>query len=52
MRGPLVKLVIGLVACDLVVRIRFHNPRQQGPKVYSLHAPEVECIGRGKARAP
>jgi hypothetical protein len=23
-----------------------------GPKVYSLHAPEVECIDRGKARAP
>src|SRR5205814_9782461 len=25
--------------------------RSQG-KVYSLHAPEVECIGKGKARAP
>jgi len=23
--------------------------RQRGPKVYSLHAPEVECIGKGKA---
>ncbi len=23
-----------------------------GPQVYALHAPEVECIGRGKARAP
>src|SRR5205085_955442 len=23
-----------------------------GPKVYSLHAHEVECIGKGKARAP
>ena len=23
--------------------------RQRGPKVYSWHAPEVECIGRGKA---
>ena len=21
-------------------------------KVYALHAPEVECIGKGKARAP
>ena len=21
----------------------------RGPKVYSLHAPEVECIGKGKA---
>ena len=23
-----------------------------GPRVYSLHAPEVECIGKGKAHAP
>jgi transposase, IS5 family len=22
---------------------------QRGPKVYSLHAPDVECIGKGKA---
>jgi IS5 family transposase len=22
------------------------------PKVYSLHAPDIECIGKGKARAP
>jgi IS5 family transposase len=22
------------------------------PKIYALHAPEVECIGKGKARAP
>ena len=26
--------------------------RQRGPKVYSLHAPEVECIGEGKAHRP
>jgi len=26
--------------------------RQRGKKVYSLHAPEVECIGKGKAHAP
>jgi transposase, IS5 family len=26
--------------------------RQRGRKVYALHAPEVECIGKGKARAP
>ena len=25
---------------------------QRGPKVYSLHAPEVECIGKGKAHRP
>jgi IS5 family transposase len=28
------------------------KPRQRGPKVYSLHAPEVECIGKGKAHRP
>jgi IS5 family transposase len=34
------------------VRVRLQDHRQRGPKVYSLHAPEVECIGKGKARAP
>ena len=28
------------------------DQHQRGPKVYALHAPEVECIGKGKARAP
>src|SRR5205085_12189457 len=36
----------------LAVRVRFQDHRQRGPKVYSLYAPEVECIGKGKARAP
>jgi IS5 family transposase len=36
----------------LAVKVRFQNQRQRRPKVYSLHAPEVECIGKGKARAP
>ena len=26
--------------------------RARGPKVYSLHAPEVECIGKGKPHKP
>jgi transposase, IS5 family len=26
--------------------------RQDAPKVYALHAPEVECIGKGKAHKP
>ena len=26
--------------------------RQKGGKIYSLHAPEVECIGKGKAHKP
>jgi hypothetical protein len=36
----------------LAVRVRFQDHRQRGPKVYALHAPEAECIGKGKARAP
>jgi IS5 family transposase len=36
----------------LAVRVRFQDHQQRGPKVYALHAPEVECIGKGKARAP
>src|SRR5215468_8268907 len=36
----------------LAVRVRFQDHRQRGPKVYALHDPEVECIGKGKARAP
>lgn len=35
---------------------RAERIRQQGPKdkdkLYALHAPEVECIGKGKARQP
>ena len=37
---------------DLASRVRQQEQRQRGPKIYSLHAPEVECIGKGKARAP
>ena len=33
-------------------QIRSQRPRQRGWKLYSFHAPEVECIGKGKARAP
>jgi transposase, IS5 family len=36
----------------LAGRVRAQEQRQRGPKVYSLHAPEVECIGKGKPRAP
>jgi hypothetical protein len=30
---------------------RFAQQRQRGWKLYSFHAPEVECIGKGKASA-
>jgi IS5 family transposase len=37
---------------DLAIKVRHQDQRQRGPKVYALHALEVECIGKGKARAP
>src|SRR6202011_4701952 len=37
---------------SLAQRVREQQQRQRGPKVYSLHAPEVECIGKGKAHRP
>ncbi len=33
-------------------RVREQNRHQRGRKIYSLHAPEVECIGKGKAHRP
>jgi transposase, IS5 family len=33
-------------------QIRSQQQRQRGWKLYSFHAPEVECIGQGKASAP
>jgi IS5 family transposase len=37
---------------SLARRVRDQDRRQRGPKVYSLHAPEVECIGKGNAHRP
>jgi len=33
-------------------QVRRQRQRQRGWKLYSLHAPEVECIGKGKAHRP
>ena len=33
-------------------QVRRRRQRQRGWKLCSLHAPEVECIGKGKARGP
>lgn len=33
-------------------RVRNQRQRRHGWKMYSLHAPEIECIGKGKARRP
>src|SRR6059036_3273748 len=48
--GALEAAFIKLLA--LARRVREQQQRQRGPKVYSLHAPEVECIGKGKAHRP
>jgi len=37
---------------NLAGRVLDQRQRQRGRKIYSLHAPEVECIGKGKAHAP
>lgn len=37
---------------DLALKVMFQDQRRRGRKVYALHAPEVECIGKGKARSP
>ena len=37
---------------SLAWRVRDQRRKQRGKKIYSLHAPEVECIGKGKAHRP
>lgn len=37
---------------SLARTVRDQKQHQHGYKVYSLHAPEVECIGKGKAHKP
>ena len=37
---------------SLAQSVRHQRQRQRGKKIYSLHAPEVECIGKGKAHRP
>lgn len=37
---------------SLAQRVREQYRGQRGHKVYALHAPEVECIGKGKAHKP
>jgi IS5 family transposase len=37
---------------SLARRVCAQERGQRGPKIYSLHAPEVECIGKGKAHKP
>jgi len=37
---------------SLAFRVRHQRQHQRGRKVYSLHAPEVECIAKGKVHRP
>jgi IS5 family transposase len=37
---------------SLARRVKEQRRGERGRKVYSLHAPEVECIGKGKAHKP
>jgi IS5 family transposase len=40
------------IALARASQIRSQQQRQRGYKLYSFHAPETECIGKGKASAP
>jgi IS5 family transposase len=51
-RGDDDRTAIFARSLHLAGRIHRQEQRQRGPKVYSLHAPEVECIGKGKAHRP
>lgn len=37
---------------SMASQLRHQKKRQEGRKIYSLHAPETECIGKGKAHKP
>jgi len=45
------EIVLGRMLA-LARRVLDQKQLQRGRKVYSLHAPEVECIGKGKAHRP
>jgi transposase, IS5 family len=40
------------LASRVMVQKKRQDKKTEGRKVYSLHAPEVECIGKGKAHMP
>ena len=51
-RGLTCEAHFALTALLPAVRVKDQRRGDRGPKVYSLHAPEVECIGKGKAHKP
>lgn len=46
------KEMIFAQALSLALTIRQQQQRQRGKKIYSYHAPEVECIAKGKSHRP
>jgi len=50
--ADLLKEIVLSRMLSLSQRVLDQKQRQAGPKIYSLHAPEVECIGKGKAHRP
>ena len=50
--GSITLKAIFLRPLHLASRVLAQDRHHRGRKVYSLHAPEVECIGKGKAHAP
>ncbi|MBO4228606.1 IS5 family transposase, partial [Bradyrhizobium neotropicale] len=49
--GRLEQMVFGRIL-PLARQVREQTQCRRGPKVYALHAPEVECIGKGKPHRP
>ena len=43
---------VSSTAISKAAQFRSQKQRQRGWKLYSWHAPETECIGKGKARTP
>ena len=51
-KGDAAKEAVFARMLSLSHSVREQRQRQRGKKIYSLHAPEVECIGKGKAHRP
>jgi transposase, IS5 family len=51
-KGDAAKEAVFAQMLSLSHSVREQRQRQRGKKIYSLHAPEVECIGKGKAHRP
>ena len=51
-KGDAAKEAVFAQLLSLSHAVLFQRQRQRGKKIYSLHAPEVECIGKGKAHKP